>query len=176
MSNLWGAYAGNIVTNHKTAFFVSTNHRAWKVPRRGREGEIIDIKKAPLLRIAALKRYNQHHENIQSKVNEILYELHMRSYCTSVWFYGMKYVYNMKFPNRLITLNSLVYKWAGNHYLICIHNIGMAQTYMTCMYCMTKHEWLLYQLWLLYCQWQYRHRGDNTCKQTQTKKWYKFWD
>ena len=59
MSNLWGAYARNIVTNHKTAFFVSTNHRARKVPRRererGREGEIIDMKKAPLLCRAALK-------------------------------------------------------------------------------------------------------------------------
>ena len=46
MINEWGAYAGNIVTNHKTAIFVSTNHRARKVPgdregerEEGREGE-----------------------------------------------------------------------------------------------------------------------------------------
>ena len=37
-------YIGNFVTNQKTAFFVSANHRARKVP--GEEGERIDIKKA----------------------------------------------------------------------------------------------------------------------------------
>ena len=58
MSNLWGAYAGNIVTNHKTAFFVSTNHRARKVPRdteRGRGGDNLYMRKAPLLCRTALK-------------------------------------------------------------------------------------------------------------------------
>ena len=75
MSNLWGAYAGNIVTNHKTAFFMSTNHRSRKVPRGEREGEregeISDIKKAPLLRRAALKSARKQHSS-DSFLNLIL--------------------------------------------------------------------------------------------------------
>ena len=57
MSNLWGAYAGNIVTNHKTAFFCVDQSQCLKSAKRerGREREISDIKKAPLLRRAALK-------------------------------------------------------------------------------------------------------------------------
>ena len=40
-------YIENFVTNQKTAFFVSANHRARKVPGEERErGQRIDIKKA----------------------------------------------------------------------------------------------------------------------------------
>ena len=51
MSNLWGAYAGKIVTNHKTAFLCRPITGLEKYQG---EGEIIDMKKAPLLRRAAL--------------------------------------------------------------------------------------------------------------------------
>ena len=42
MSNLWGAYAGNIVTNHKTAFFCVDQSQGLKSAKEregGREGE-----------------------------------------------------------------------------------------------------------------------------------------
>ena len=63
MNAVESGYIGKIVTNHKTAFFVSTNHRAGKVPRRdsGKANAScggtfrLDMKKAPLLRRAALK-------------------------------------------------------------------------------------------------------------------------